>query len=157
MFEFPDTVILRHRRENLKKCSLSGLEKRDDLSFLTYPRDPIPTLENYILLHIEAPPITTADKSLGLFLIDGTWRLAEKILHQIPQKNHFVMRSIPPHFRTAYPRRQDDCSYPDQGLASVEALFIAYHLMGRDTLGLLDHYYWKKDFLIKNGFTKELY
>jgi len=151
MFEFPPTIILRHRRENLKKCSLKGLEKREDLLFFTYPRDPLPDISHYILLHIDAPPLSKNDQQSGLFLIDGTWRLAEKMKGQIPPHMTLVLRSIPLTFKTAYPRRQDDCVFPDRGLASVEALFIAYYLMGRNTEGLLDHYFWKKEFLEKNA------
>ena len=37
------TAIIRHRRENLKKCSLIGLEAMVGLDFYTYPIDPLPT------------------------------------------------------------------------------------------------------------------
>ena len=40
---------------------------------------------------------------------------------------------------------------PDHGLASIEALFAAYHLMGRPTDGLLDHYRWAEQFLAANS------
>ena len=40
---------------------------------------------------------------------------------------------------------------PDNGLASVEALFVAYHLLGRATDGLLDHYRWAEEFLRINS------
>ena len=59
-------------------------------------------------------------------------------------------RCIPGGFRTAYPRRQNDCPNPEEGLASIEALYIAYILMGRDPTGLLDNYHWKDLFLEKN-------
>lgn len=150
MHLFPATVILRHRRENLKKCSLRGLETRSDLKFYTYPRDPLPELSSYILLTLDAPPLTAQDASWGLFLIDGTWRHAEVMQRMLPSPGTFLYRSIPPLFQTAYPRKQEDCPEPSRGLASVEALFIAYHLMGRNTGGLLDHYHWREDFLMKN-------
>jgi pre-rRNA-processing protein TSR3 len=44
------TIILRHARENLKKCSLKGLEKRSDFRFFTYPKDLLPEMPDYILL-----------------------------------------------------------------------------------------------------------
>jgi pre-rRNA-processing protein TSR3 len=151
MFDFPPTIIFRHRRENLKKCSLSGLEKKEGLLFFTYPKDPLPLVSDYILLQIDAPPLSKSDDHLGLFLIDGTWRLAEKITRQLPKESTFLTRSFPSHFKTAYPRRQEDCPLPERGLASVEALFIAYHLMGRNTEGILNHYFWKEEFLKKNA------
>ena len=150
MFLFPPTIILRHRRENLKKCSLRGLESRADFCFYTYPIDTLPDLSQYCLLSMDAPPLSEEDQDCGIFLIDATWRYAECMLRQLPQPHQFKQRSIPSGIRTAYPRRQEDCPDPEQGLASVEALYIAYRLLGRDTEGLLDNYYWKETFLNKN-------
>jgi len=36
-------------------------------------------------------------------------------------------------------------------LASIEALYAAYRLLGRDTNGLLDHYRWADEFLRLNA------
>lgn len=145
----PPTIIYRHRRENLKKCSLRGLERYAGFQFYTYPRQNLPNLSSYLLLDIAAPPLSIEDVGWGLFLIDATWRLADVMLRQIPSLPP-VRRSLPPYFRTAYPRRQEDCQDPLLGLASIEALYLAYHLTGRSTEGLLDHYHWKDLFLTKN-------
>ncbi len=138
------TILLRHRRENLKKCSLRGLEGRPDLSFFTYPNDPWPELSSYLLLTLDAPPLTSADRERGLLLLDGTWRLATVMERHCPQ---IERRSLPSHFRTAYPRRQTECPHPEQGLASVEALYLSHLILGLSTEGLLDHYHWKEEFL----------
>ena len=66
------TVILRHKKENLKKCSLRGLEPRSDFIFLTYPKSTLPSLKGYVLLTMGAPPLTKEDHDKGIFLIDGT-------------------------------------------------------------------------------------
>src|SRR5690242_12875478 len=95
MFSFPPTFILRHRRENLKKCSLRGLEIRSDIRFFTYPKAALPDLSRHILLTIDAPPLTQGDKAYGLFLIDGTWKYAEKMYSQLTQPHRFQKRSIP--------------------------------------------------------------
>jgi pre-rRNA-processing protein TSR3 len=150
MFIFPPTIILRHRKENLQKCSLRGLEERPDFHFFTYPKDELPHLSNYFLLTMDAPPLSRADKDLGIFLIDGTWRYAALMERQLPKPHSFQKRSLPPHFQTAYPRRQEDCPEPSRGLASAEALYLAYFLMGRCTEGLLKNYHWKEPFLKKN-------
>jgi pre-rRNA-processing protein TSR3 len=139
------TVILRHRRENLKKCSLSGLEKRADLKFYTYPVDQLPDYSQFLLLKVGAPPLTINDRDRGLFLIDGTWRLAQVMEKQLPWK--MEARSLPAGFKTAYPRRQTDCPDPASGLSSLEALYIAHMILGKSTEGLLDHYHWKELFL----------
>ena len=147
MQTFPTTVILRHRRENLKKCSLRGLEEREDCDFYTYPKHQLPDLTGYILLSLDAPPLTKEDAEHGLFILDATWRHAATMHKQVAQKSGLIKRSLPSEWRTAYPRRQEDCPDPERGLASVEALYIAYTILGRDTAGLLDHYYWKESFL----------
>ncbi len=152
MQSFPPTIVLRHRKENLKKCSLRGLEERSDFIFYKYPRDEVQGFEGYILLDMDAEPLTEADAHRGLFILDGTWRYAEKMYDNTPGLDGLVRRSIPQHFVTAYPRKQEDCPDPSRGLASVEAIYIAYHLMGRNTDGLLEHYHWKDKFLEVNSF-----
>jgi pre-rRNA-processing protein TSR3 len=146
MILFTPTLILRHRKENLKKCSLRGLESREDFKFFTYPTDPLPPLNNYILLTPDAPTLTKNDASYGVFLIDATWRYAAVMLNSLKAPHHFECRSIPSSITTAYPRAQNE----PHGLASIEALFIAYLMTGRDASFLLNHYYWKKPFLEKN-------
>lgn len=145
---FPPTVVWRHRKENLKKCSLRGLENRPDFKFYPYPGE-LPDLTHYIILDINAPVLEKTDAVHGLFIIDATWRYAAKMLSRVTSQK-LIPRSIPTHFLTAYPRRQDDCPFPDRGLASIEAIFIAYHIFERKTEGLLDHYHWKEEFLKRN-------
>lgn len=153
MSTFLPTIILRHRKENLKKCSLRGLEGREDILFFRYPDQmgKLPSFEQYILLDLEAPPLSTSDASSPLLLIDGTWKYAKKMVENLPSDALLIRRSLPPQYKTAYPRKQTDCDKPEQGLASVEALYLAYHLVGKETDGLLDHYYWKDGFLKINN------
>jgi len=153
MLQFPPTLILRHRKENLNKCSLSGLETREDFKFFTYPKDFLPPLDDYILLTLGAPPLSEKDSAFGLFLIDATWRYAGIILNNTPSLK-CLQRSLPADLRTAYPRQQTGCPDPEVGLASIEALYAAYVILGRNTDGLLDNYYWKKQFLQKNSLFK---
>jgi len=151
---FPPTYIIRHRRENLKKCSLRGLEPRADFRFFTYPTSFLPDLSSYILLAIDGPPLSDADAHKGILLLDATWRYAAKMQQFVDNQAKVEKRSSPRGFRTAYPRRQDDCPDPEEGLASIEALYIAFSILGRNTTGLLDNYHWKDEFLLKIGFNK---
>lgn len=144
---FPPTVVIRHRLENLKKCSLRGLEERPDFLFLTYPYQALPPLDSYILLTLNAPPLTEDDASHGLLVIDATWRYAAKMIKPFENQSHLIYRTLPGCYRTAYPRRQEDCPDPARGLASVEAIYLSYAILHRDTTGLLNHYYWKDQFL----------
>lgn len=153
MQPFPSTVVWRHRKENLKKCSLSGLEKRSDFQFFTYPGE-LPNLSNYILLTLDGPPLTSEDASCGLFIVDATWRYADIMLKRLESKEQFHQRSIPSCYRTAYPRHQTGCVDPIRGLASIEAIYVAYYLLGRDPSGLLDNYYWKESFLEVNNLKR---
>lgn len=147
------TLVLRHQRENLKKCTLRGLESRPDFCFLTYPSSRLPDLTNYVLLAIDGQPLSAEDASHGLFLLDATWRYAIK-MRSFVEKNancELKIRSIPSGFLTAYPRYQTECPDPEAGLASIEALYVSYWITGRDPSGLLDNYHWKKEFLEKNA------
>ena len=103
-------AIIRHRRENLKKCSLRGLETRGDLSFYTYPSVDLPHFTGFLILKIGAPPLTEKDQMRNLLLIDATWRLAQTIENHLPAS--LEARSLPASFRTAYPPRQTDCPHP---------------------------------------------
>ncbi len=150
------TIIIRHARENKKKCSLTGLEGRADFCFFTYPacacgKEQLPDLSGYILLDVAGEPLGVKDASSGFILLDGTWRLAEKMHANIKELQGLPKRSIPSGFITAYPRRQDDCIDPEAGLASIEALYVAYLVAGRSVEGLFDGYYWKDAFLAKNS------
>jgi pre-rRNA-processing protein TSR3 len=150
MQSFPPTVVIRHRLENLKKCSLRGLESRSDFLFFTYPCQELPAFPSYIVLTLDAPPLTFQDASHGLLVIDATWRYAQKMIKPFLNQPTYLYRSLPSHYRTAYPRRQEDCPDPGRGLASVEAIYLSYLILGREVTGFLDHYYWKDQFLESN-------
>ncbi len=147
MSYFLPTIIYRHRKENLKKCSLKGLENHPDLNFFTYPIHNPEISDNYLLLDIDGEELSKKDIGSPLFLIDGTWRHAEKMKKRV---SHLKKRSIPKGFITAYPRKQEDCMDPSRGLASVEALYIAHRILYKNDFSLLNYYYWKDLFLEKN-------
>ncbi len=147
MYAFPLTIVLRHRKENLKKCSLKGLENRKDFRFFLYPCDSLPPLDNYLSLGLEGSILSKQDQGKGIFLVDGTWRYAKTMSRTLPC---IERRSLPHDLRTSYPRKKTGCQDPERGLASIEALYVAYLLLGRDTQALLDHYYWKNAFLQTN-------
>ena len=144
---YPVTIIVRNSRENPRKCTILPLKDRTDLLFLTYPLKRPVALEGYIRLSADGPELGPDDGSKGLLLLDGSWRWAgvmDRDFLEVPP------RSLQG-YATAYPRRSKRGTDPDNGLASVEALFLAYHLLGRPTEGLLDHYRWADEFLRLNG------
>lgn len=148
MHDFLPTIILRHRKENLRKCSLTGLESQKEFSFFTYPKKIPPVLEGYCLLTLDAPPLSCDDAHFGLYLIDATWRYAAKMEKTVPPD--LPRRSLPSDWRTAYPRRQLDCVDHTRGLASIEALYIAFLITGRKYINLLDRYPFREEFLSIN-------
>lgn len=143
----PPTIIVVHRRENRKKCSVEPLRGREDFVFWTYPDDGPEPLDGYVRLGIGGPVLGEADRDRGVFVIDGTWRLAERMEKKYAQ---LPVRSLPP-CHTAYPRVSKVFDDPAAGLATIEAIYLANHLLGRDTTTLLDHYRWRDDFLKRNA------
>jgi pre-rRNA-processing protein TSR3 len=149
-------IIIRHRKENLKKCSLKGLEGRADCLFLTYPFCNNPDLARIVqgglLLDMSGEELSQADRG-ALIILDGTWAYAALMRRTLRQLDSCVCKKIPSQWRTAYPRYQTACADPARGLASVEAMYASAVHLGRSTDGLLDGYYWKDQFLSLNAFT----
>src|SRR5262249_18275705 len=123
---FLPTIVIRHRKENLKKCSLRGLEKRGDFRFFSYPLRETPCCRNYLMLTVGAPAeLTLADQNFGLLILDATWRYAGQMEKQLELTKTVPTRRLPNHFQTAYPRYQNGCTEPSRGLASIEAIYCA--------------------------------
>ena len=146
---YPVTVIVRSPRENPKKCSVLPLRGRPDLLFLTYPVAERPPLDGYIRLAAEGEPLTVADAGRGLLVLDGSWRRADAMTRDFADVSPRSLTG----YRTAYPRVSKRGDDPANGLATVEALFLAYHILGRPTEGLLEHYRWAEEFLRVNGLS----
>jgi pre-rRNA-processing protein TSR3 len=147
MADHPLTVIVRHPRERPSKCSVYPLRDHPGLIFLEYPLAAPPGLDGYVRLAVEGPALSAADAACGLLILDGSWRWTEVMTK--------AFAFVPPRslqgYRTAYPRVSKLYVDPAEGLATVEALYLAHHLLGRPTAGLLDHYHWRAEFLRLNG------
>jgi pre-rRNA-processing protein TSR3 len=143
----PPTIIVRHPKENPKKCSILPLKDRADIHIFTYPAAGLPPLDDYVRLAADGPELSAADAEAGVLLLDGSWRWAGKMTGSFET---VPARSLSG-WKTAYPRVSKLGTDPVNGLSSIEALFIAYHLLGRPTAGLLDHYRWAEQFLKSNG------
>jgi pre-rRNA-processing protein TSR3 len=150
MTTHPPTVIVRHRKENPRKCSVYPLKDRPGVIFLSYPVRERPPLEGYVRLAADGPELSIADAGAGILLLDGSWRWADAMTRDFAD--------IPPRslhgWKTAYPRVSKLGTDPENGLASIEALYLAHHILGRPTEGLLDHYLWAEQFLALNGWTE---
>ena len=145
----PPTVIVRHPRENTSKCSVWPLRGRADILFLPYPVPERPDLRGYLRLAADGPPLSAADAGAGILLLDGSWRRADAMTRDFADVEPRSLSG----WKTAYPRVSKLGTDPENGLASIEALYIAYHLLGLPTVGLLDHYRWAEAFLESNVFS----
>ncbi|MDR1816694.1 MAG: hypothetical protein LBR07_00595 [Puniceicoccales bacterium] len=138
------TTVIRHPSERLSKCSLTPLHGRPEITFLSAAGEFRFDATGFILLVVDAPPLTAADAGHPLLLLDSTWRLLPKLLRRIDGAP--VARSLPA-VPTAYPRRSKIAEDPAGGLASVEALYLARRLLGDDDPSLLAAYHWREPFL----------
>jgi pre-rRNA-processing protein TSR3 len=143
----PEVLIIVRRGENRAKCTIQPLRGTSGLEFLLYPLSRKPDLSRYLLLAPDAPPLRRDDAGRPLLLLDANWRHLEKMRRAI---GPVQARSIPPGWRTAYPRRSKTHADPDTGLATVEALFAAFCAMGQRDDSLLRHYPWRDPFLDLN-------
>ena len=121
-------TVIRHPRENLKKCSLRHLHDHPNFEFLA---------------------AVDADADRPILLLDSTWHLLPKIRRKV--YGDFVPRSLPSNILTAYPRVSKMHQDP-HGLATVEALYAALQMMGTPDREILNGYLFGEKFLSINGF-----
>jgi len=142
----PPTVIVIHPREKRSKCSVEPLRGQDDFIFWKFPDRGPESIEGYVRLGLGGPELSEDDASKGLLVLDGTWRLAQKME---PFFAELPVRTLPT-WQTAYPRVSKVFDDPSGGLATIEAIFAAHTILGKDTTGLLDSFYWAESFLELN-------
>lgn len=166
------TVVIRHPKERVSKCSLQPLVGRRDLCFLKGKPQLQFVADGWIQLVPDGPVLTAQDgemeeperihvedtmraagylpEGLGLtrrplLLLDSTWRLLpslERLVLGEPMR-----RSLPEGIETAYPRHSKTGREPENGLASVEALYVARRILGDADPSLLEAYLWRDRFM----------
>jgi pre-rRNA-processing protein TSR3 len=142
----PSTVIIVHPKERRAKCTVESLRGDPRFVFHRFPSRPC-ELGGYVRLGLGGPELSRADAACGLLVLDGTWRWVR------PMESAFAdvpVRSLPA-LQTAYPRSSKLFSDPTAGLATIEALYAALRILGRDVNGLLRHYAWGDEFLRRNS------
>ena len=171
----PRIVALRHPKEKRSKCSLKPIETLEGTFFRRAKPGFTYDGTGHVLLATDAPVISPADALLTedevrhfeeigrtdligrddaghalrpVLLLDCAWRLLPGMRAQVTGTP--VERSLPPSIRTAYPRVSKLAEDPEQGLATIEALYAALRLMGFDRPELLEGYRWLDDFLALN-------
>lgn len=144
--DFPPTIVVVHPRERRSKCSVNHLRGRAGFLFRKYPARDGEPLDAYVRLGFGGPIVGPDDADCGLLVLDGTWRWAERMERDYAE---VPVRSLPA-VATAYPRVSATYEDPAGGLATIEAIYAAYRLLGRETDGLLDEYHWMAEFLERN-------
>lgn len=144
MTPIPVTVI-RHPKERVSKCSLRFLHARPEFTFLRASFGLRFDATGFILLAVDAPPLTAADRGHPILLLDSTWRYLDGLLACVTGEP--IRRSIPGAIPTAYPRKSRIFPDPEAGLASIEAVYLCKRILGEDDPSLLDGYHWRDQFL----------
>jgi len=142
-----DVLILRDPRESTAKCSLTPVRGFPGVRFLSWKHDRRFAVGERVLLHAEGELITDRDAGRPLLLIDCAWRRVPALLATCD--GEFTLRRLP-RLATAYPRRSLTFRDPDEGLASIEALYAALAMLGRPTPELLAGYRFADEFLRRN-------
>jgi pre-rRNA-processing protein TSR3 len=142
-----DVLIVRDPRESAAKCSLTPLRGRPGITFVSYHPERRVAAGRRIRLDPDGASLTEADRGVPLLVVDCAWRRVKSVLATID--GELVPRRLPP-FETAYPRRSKLFEDPERGLASVEALYAALHLLGEPRPELLEGYRWAARFLALN-------
>lgn len=143
-------VVVR-RGEAAAKCTIRPLRGTPGLVFLRYPPpQPVSAADfpDALLLAPGAPALSAADAGRPLLLLDASWRHARSMARAYPG---IETRSIPPGWRTAYPRHSKVTEDPAEGLATVEALHAALAITGHRDDSLLARYRWAEEFLRLNA------
>ncbi|MFN3241554.1 MAG: hypothetical protein ACE37K_08580 [Planctomycetota bacterium] len=139
------TTVIRHPKERISKCSLRFLHDRPEMTFLRGKPELQFDATGFLLLAVDAPPLSLDDAGHPLLLLDSTWRWLPQL--EACVVGNPIRRSIPGGLRTAYPRVSKVFDDPAAGLASIEALYVARKLLGDDDPALLEGYHWQQDFL----------
>lgn len=142
-----DLLILRDPRESWKRCSLRPLRGMDGVRFVAWKPGLELAGEGRVLLDPAAEPIGERDRGRRLLLLDSSWRRLPQLRRSLV--GEFVPRSLPA-LQTAYPRKSSTFADPEQGLASIEALYAALALLGAPDPALLEGYRFAEPFLAAN-------
>ena len=116
---------------------MEPLRGRPDLIFVRFPDEPLVPLNGYVRLGLGGPELSTADSNCGLLLLDGTWKLAER-MEPFLRSPAGALFCLP--LRLRIPVFPGCLKIPTSGLATVEALYAALRnspATGRRSAGLL--------------------
>jgi len=140
--------------EKPNKCTIAPLSSRPDFRLYRVRGISIfGPLSSSVILHHEGQCLTTVRKSKGevhgIASVDCVWPRLDVLLRRIVEPLPLFAR-IPDGFETAYPRISKENTDPKNGLATIEAIFIASALLGKWDTTLLARYYFGRKFVQLN-------
>lgn len=144
--------VLVDRAETANKCTILPLAARQDFEILRFePNQRLKPLTGDLLLHPEGVPLDRKEHAgvRKISAVDCTWKKLTRFVKRIDGPLPALGR-IPDGFVTAYPRRNKKDLDPDQGLATIEALFIASAFAGHWDESLFSRYHFGREFLHLN-------
>jgi len=160
-------IILKDYKESPKRCSIIWLRGKKGFEFLDRRKFDEYDFSGFTLLHPDGEPVTKIKKNEKILLVDSNWRKARRMYNRLALKynlNSFTSsrngkRSGVFHklkkiridgFKSAYPWKR---GRPDNGLCSIEVLWVLSLLAGKRDDSLFGNYKWKKEFL---GLNKDI-
>ena len=102
------------------------------MRILPYPLTEPLSFDGYIRLAADGPELSIADRRLRDFAAGWQLAVGEQDDRGISSR---CRRGRCMGWKTAYPRVSKLGTDPDNGLASIEALYLAYHILGRPMAG----------------------
>jgi pre-rRNA-processing protein TSR3 len=151
--------IVVDKGETPNKCTILPLADRADFLIMRPARsEPIPTLTGDLLLHPDGELLSQI-KGLNvkrLSVIDSNWKWLPLLMGRVQPPVPRLAR-IPAGFKTAYPRRSKKNTDPEEGLATIEAVFIAAAFLGHWDETLFAKYHFGAEFLAMNQDTFHRY
>jgi ribosome biogenesis protein Tsr3 len=142
-----DILVVHDLREPAKKCSLTPLRGMEGIRFEPVHGGKRVDAGRRIWLHPDGDELSSADRGIGVLLIDCVWRRVGALSKLID--GDLIKRRLPA-LVTAYPRRSKLTPDPEWGLASVEALYAVLAILDAPRPELLKGYRWAGEFLAAN-------
>ncbi|MBI4095290.1 MAG: DTW domain-containing protein [DPANN group archaeon] len=137
-----EIFILKDYKESEKKCSIISLKGKPGIDFLDRLKFDEYDFSGMLLLHPDGEPIIKIKKGEKILLVDSNWRKARKMYTRLEQKFHLKKIRVDG-FKSAYPWK---AGRPDNGLCSIEVLWVLSLLAGKRDDLLFQNYKWKKEF-----------
>ena len=134
--------ILKDYKESEKKCSIIHLRGKKGFEFLDRRKFDDYDFSGFTLLHHDGKPVIKIKRNEKILLVDSNWRKAKKMYNRIQQKFNVKLVSVQG-FKSAYPWK---AGRPENGLCSIEVLWVLSLLAGQRDDSLFENYLWKKEF-----------